>query len=323
MIELRTASGHPVSHILFSPDGATVAVAQPHYGVTLLDRTTGQARAVCALPCRALFTGLTFCGESRYLAAASAKGVEVFDTATGAAVATYFRPLCKQLRLADYNGEVIGSEWRVVRGLWRQHADGMFESNPVADEQKFTNVRALSPDGRLALVIAPMGRAALTDLTAGRTIAAVEYAEGTPFHQWPGKATFQILGRRFAINDGDTLAVYDASELEDERDDQYADAPPAVAPMPHGVLAPTFVLKPDRPADAGSWFPPFALAADGRGLLVKRPRNRVQLWDAPAGALVNEWSWRLEWVTCVAACADGQTAAAGGRFGRALLWDLD
>ena len=84
-----------------------------------------------------------------------------------------------------------------------------------------------------------------------------------------------------------------------------------------------FVLRPERASEAGNWLPPFALLADGRGLLVKRPGNRVQLWDAPTGTLVNEWSWRLEWVTCVGVSADGLTAVAGGRFGRVLLWDLE
>jgi WD40 repeat protein len=49
----------------------------------------------------------------------------------------------------------------------------------------------------------------------------------------------------------------------------------------------------------------------------------VQLWDAPTGTLVNEWSWRFEWVTAVALSADGLTAVAGGRFGRVILWDLE
>jgi len=120
--------------------------------------------------------------------------------------------------------------------------------------------------------------------------------------------------------------VYDTRDLEDDgadATDPPGDARPARAPRPHVRLEPVFVLRPERAAEAGEWLPPFALLADGRGLLVKRPRNRVQLWDAPTGTLVNEWSWRLEWVTCVAVCADGLTAVAGGRFGRVLLWDLE
>ena len=83
MIPLQTASPHPVTHIRFSPDGGVIAVAQPHHGGTLLERATGREIAVCAMPRRGGLAGLTFCDGGRYVAAASAKGLEVFDAESG------------------------------------------------------------------------------------------------------------------------------------------------------------------------------------------------------------------------------------------------
>lgn len=338
MIPLQTAAGHPVTHVVFSANGSMVAVAQPHYGVTLLERATGRITAVCALPRRDVLTGLTFCGDGRYLAAGSAKGVEVFDATTGAPLATSFRPRVKALLLADDGTATVGAG---AKGVWVE-----WRPDPVADpnfgyreygRSAARAVSALSPDGRLAIFGGRQAGASnvLFDLHAGRFVAALKHVVADALGLKPGAAKFCPLGRRFAISDGNTLDVYDTSALADDGADQYADTPPvsrtdgakqenavAVAPMPHVVLAPVFTLKSDKPG-AEPWHPPFALLPDGRGLLVKRPRNRVQLWDAPTGTLVNEWSWQFEWVTCVAVSADALTAVVGGRFGRVLLWDLD
>lgn len=338
MIPLQTAAGHPVTHVVFNANGSMVAVAQPHYGVTLLERATGRITAVCAMPRRDVLTGLTFCGDGRYLAAGSAKGVEVFDATTGAPLAHSFRPLVKALLLADTGTATIG----VAKGA-RVEWEPDPVTNPSFRHQEYSRsaprvVDALSPDGRLALFGG--GRLAwpdqvLFDFGARRFVATLKPVEADALALKPDAAKFCPLSRRLAINDGNTLDVYDTSALDDEGADQYADALPverdsgmkperavAVAPMPHVVLAPVFTLKSDKPG-AEPWHPPFALLPDGRGLLVKRPRNRIQLWDAPTGTLVNEWSWQFEWVTCVAASADGLTAVVGGRFGRVLLWDLD
>ncbi len=337
MIPLQTASRHPVTHILFSPDESTVAVAQPHYGVTLLDRATGRTRAVCAMPRRAALTGLAFCAGGTHLAAAHPKGIEVFDAATGAAVASNF-DYPQRCQLARAGGTVVGAaSWYgrravLVRELLRV-TGGTISPFPT---------KALVYRDDLALVVcAPdashvlctkRNRLVLLNVAADRS--AAEFERPGPEPDARLVASFCPLGRRFAINDGRTLDVYEieASVDEEDEDDQQADIPlvqrangaaVAVAPMPHALLAPTFTLSPAKRRPGCAWQPPFALAADGRGLLVKRPGNRIQLWDGPTGTLVSEWSWRLEWVTCVAVSTDGLTAVAGGRFGRVLLWDLE
>src|SRR6266545_1012677 len=105
MIPLQLGSPHPVSHIIFSPDGSAVAVAQPHTGVTILERASGRTLAVCAMPRRAYLTGLTFCGNGRFVATAHAKGLEVFAATTGAPVFKNFHyPQPRQLAV---RGNVI------------------------------------------------------------------------------------------------------------------------------------------------------------------------------------------------------------------------
>jgi hypothetical protein len=332
MIPLQTASGHPITHILFSPDGSTVAVAQPHHGVTLLERGTGHARAVCAMPRRAAFTGLTFCGAGRYLAASTAKGLEVFDTDTGAPVAACFSAPCKEVKLAERDGSVVGVG-RGIAPVWRSAAADRTGFAWLPLKKAVAGAEVPAPDGHLAVGVAgprSARRTVLLDLVTGRPVAELDRPERSAKDPEP-VVRFCPLGLRFAINDGRTIDVSDAGAFAASDDEQPADAPlvqrasgtrSAVALRPHARLAPVFSLNPDRPGDA-SYYPPFALAPDGRGLLVKRPRNRIQLWDAPTGTLVNEWSWQFEWVTCVAVSPDGLTAVAGGRFGRVLLWDLE
>lgn len=328
MIPLQTASPHPVAHIVFSPSGSAVAVAQPHYGVTILNRATGGVLAVCAKPRRAELTGLTFCGDGKYLATASAKGLEVFDANTGALAAANFRRDFKSLQLAERDGNVFGLGLCATGLVWRPDVPNIaaFRSDCRPGHKSI----ALSPDARFALEPFAAGcRVKLYNVDTMRASGQIERHDDADSREVV-VAKFCPQSRRFAFNDGRTISVYDApARAEDEPPSEAAsESHPvgttvAVAPMPHTLLSPVFTLAPESAPEAGSWYPPFALLGDGRGLLVKRPRNRIQWWDAPTGTVVNEWSWQFEWVTCVAASADGLTAVAGGRFGRVLLWDLE
>src|SRR5262249_58511941 len=111
-------------------------------------------------------------------------------------------------------------------------------------------------------------------------------------------------GEGFAVCDGNDIRVYDAP-APDPDDATGAETPTEpslveragtpVAPKPREVLSPIYRLGPaEGTQPAGRWRPPFALTPDGRGLLVRRPRNRVQLWDVATGSHAGEWSWRVE-----------------------------
>ena len=325
MIPLQTASPHPVTHIVFSPDGGAVAVAQPHHGVTLIDRATGRTLAVCAMPRRGALTGLTFCGNGKFLAAAHPKGLEVFDATSGAPVMRNFH-WPQKFQLADRGDAVFGLGSRAFTSLRAVlNVNGSTVSpvtgNAIVYRGSLAPV-ACAPDGSHVLS-ADRNRLVLLNVASDRTVAEIELPVNEP--TVIPLAQFCPLGRRFAVNHGFGIDVYDPTGLSDDGDDPPGadDAPVEVAPMPHTLLAPVFTLRSDKPGVENEWHPPFALLADGRGLLVKRVRNRVQLWDAPTGTLVSEWSWRFEGLTCVAVSADGLTAVAGGRFGRVLLWDLE
>jgi WD40 repeat protein len=329
MIPLQTAAPHPVSHIVFSPDGSTVAVAQPHHGVTLIERATGRTVTECAMRRRSVLSDLAFFGEN-YLVAAHAKGVEVFDTRSGSAVLrNHHYP--RRYLLATRGDAVLGATQRggytSINPILRPAGAGIAEvhERTLCFRNSLQTV-AFAPDGSHALA-AESNRYTVLDVVSDRTLAEFEV---TVSGSTPPKrvAAFCPSGRRFGMSDGRSLDLFDLADASSDCDQhtesslvQRANAV-AVAPMPHTVLSPMFRLLPDKPTEQ-SWYPPFALAADGRGFLVKHPRNRVQLWDVPTGTLVNEWSWRFEWVTCVALSADGLTAVAGGRFGRVLLWDLE
>ena len=326
MIPLQTASPHPVTHIVFSPDGSAVAVAQPHHGVTLIERATGRTLAVCAMPRRGALTGLTFSGNGKFLAAASPKGLEVFEAATGAPVFQNFHGPQK-FHLAVRGDVVLGCPPRSYTALRpmvkaTDTITGPDSTKAILYRGALTFVTC-APDGSHVLS-AGRNRLVLLNVASDRTVAEIDRT-ATDDPRNKVVAQFCPLGRRFAVSHGSGIDVYDPTGLGDDGADPPGadDAPVEVAPMPHTLLAPVFTLRSDRPGGENEWHPPFALLADGRGLLVKRVRNRVQLWDAPTGTLVSEWSWRFEGVTCVAVSADGLTAVAGGRFGRVLLWDLE
>ena len=321
MIPLQTASPHPVTHLRFSPDGALLAVAQPHHGVTVLERATGRTVATCAMPRRGTLSGLTFAGGGKYVAAASAKGLEIFEAESGRAVVQSYGVYFKGIKLAERDGAVIGFGINHSGPMWRPDKPDEFDYtyDPLANVLRPTFTP--SPDGRFA--IEPTWRAVKLHDNRARRYIAVAYRPHAD-HDEPLLSAFCPLSRRFALSDGSSLDVFDFTppEIPDEPEGE-SESELAVAPAPHVKLEPLFSLAPDRAAEPPGWYPPFALTADGRGLLVKRPRNRIQLWDAPTATLLHEWSWRFEWVTCVAASADNTTAVAGGRHGRVLLWDLE
>lgn len=321
MIPLQTASPHPVTHLRFSPDGALLAVAQPHHGVTVLERATGRTVATCAMPRRGVLTGLIFCDGGMHIAAASAKGLEVFDARNGEPVLWKYGMSYKGMRLAERDGEAIGFGPSTAGPVWSSEKPtglaSAFDPLMHVYRPSFTP----SPNGRFALE--PTWRAIRLHDNRARRYIAVVYRPNAD-HDEPFLSAFCPLSRRFAVSDGRTLDVFDISppEIQEEPESE-SESELAIAPPPHVHLDPTFSLAPDRTGEAPGWYPPFALCADGRGLLVKRPRNRIQLWDAPTATLLHEWSWRFEWVTCVAVSTDNTTAVAGGRHGRVLLWDLE
>ncbi|HUR55883.1 MAG TPA: hypothetical protein VMZ71_17230, partial [Gemmataceae bacterium] len=128
MNALRSASGHPVSHIAYSPDGATFAAAQPHSGVTLHDRVTGKAIRTAGSNRIGSYRGLVYLDDGTRLVASTPKGLEVFDVANGMAAAMHHR-----------NGKdaILGTDGHHLFAAWATWVERIeFEAgSPVADEQ--------------------------------------------------------------------------------------------------------------------------------------------------------------------------------------------
>jgi WD40 repeat protein len=326
MHALRIATGQPVTHLTFSPDGSLFATAQPHTGVTVYDRATGEPVRTVGTNRATTYTSVVFLDGGARVAASSSRGLEVFDAATGAAVGDpvplshmrHYRLVASGVRLLTaLNGtvtEILLPPRASVPG-WRT----------VWDKDA---VHSLSPDGRLAFVVRARAKPVLIDLRTDERLAVLDH----PLRRGPYRnmlpASFAVVefaaeSNRFAVCDGQTIEVFDPAT----EDSGCTDA--GSIPRPRAVLEPVFRLE--RPEDwpprglppLVPWRPPFTLTPDGRGLLMRGPKLRVQLWDVDTGSLRCEWNWRLEAVACLAVAPDGLTAMAGGRFGRIVTWDLE
>lgn len=337
MFTLTTASPHPVSHVLFHPDGATFAVAQPNSDVTLVDRASGRVAATISVPRVAGFSSVLFVEGGARLVAASARGVTVCDTATGEILVQRGKDTLAGAVLAERAGGLIAATPSGLRDLRIITAAADYQPFTVLQEntrplQSRASLVAVSPGGRWAVGVYGRVKPSLIDITTGRVALALDHpyrTEGSR-SRLPG-VTFAPTGDRFAVRDGINLTVFDTPREESEPDDDDEPDPSlpqraatATAPKPRAIVEPVFTLnRPSGVTATDPWRPEVAFTPDGRGLLVRRPRNRVQLWDVGTGTQLGEWSWRLDSVTCLAVAPDGLTAVAGARHGRVVVWDME
>lgn len=346
MLDVKTASTHPVTHVVFHPNDGSFAVAQPHSGVTLCERSSGQALRTVPVARVGEFASVCLFAGGAKLAVSSHKGVSAFDLATGALLGHGRAGLLGNALLAERGDALLAVSLHGISTITLPEAGfHRLGTLPVPLSAR-AGLVALSPCGRWGFGVYSRANPALVELATGRAVAAIAHPFRNTGSAFPG-VCFAANGSRFAVCDGIEVSVYHTPEpeAEAEADDEEGDAPDATvptAPKPRPRLQPVFRLPPpddyhpapprpsrqprfadERNRPAGAWRPPMAFTPDGRALLVRRPRNRVQLWDVATGTLAGEWSWRLEWVTCLAVAFDGLTAVAGGRFGRAVMWDLE
>ncbi len=333
MFAITTGSSHPISHVLFHPNGSTFAVAQPNYGVTILDRLGGTVLGTLLIPRVADYSSILFVAGGARLVVGSARGITVCDVATGAVIVQRGKDTLAGAILAEREQHLIAATPLGLRNLQvSSDATGSVLSESPRPLQSRATVIALSQCGRWGIRVYGRVRPSLLDIGTGRVAMAIDHSYRGESAQLPTRptVTFAPNGERFAVCDGNDVVVFDTpSNLPDDDDDepdpslvQRAGAP--TAPKPRAILSSVFRLDKPQGVDARTrWRPQVAFTPDARGLLVRRPRNRVQLWDVTTGTHAGEWSWRLDSVTCLAIAPDGLTAAAGARFGRVVVWDLE
>jgi WD40 repeat protein len=330
VIALETGSTHPVTHAAFHPHAPLLAVAQPHHGATLFDRAAMRPTASLAVPRCGEVTAVAFCYGGAQVAVSSGRGTHLFDTRTGRPAEHYLGVSHAGAFLAERGGRVLAAGLTGVRELVPPHAwDGISPaSKPLFWDVAITRVHALSPDGRwLVARVSRSGPPCLIDAAAGELRATIHHP-AEEHDRVRLTAAFAANGSRFAVCDGTDVSVYDSPDPESEAAAptplvQRENAKPA-APKPRAVLRPVFRLpRPEGVRPDEYWAPPVAFTPDGRALLIRRPRNRVQLWDVDSGGHTGEWSWRYDGLQSLAVAPDGLTAVAGARFGRFVVWDLE
>lgn len=336
MLTLTTASPHPVTHVLFHPNGSTFAVAQPNFGVTLFDRGSGTVVGTIPVPRVAEYSSILFVEGGARLVVASARGITLCETATGTVLVQRGKDTLAGAALAERAGGLIAassrglSDLRIVTGAIDHQPFTVLEEKTRPLQSRAALV-AVSPGGCWAVGVYTRVKPSLIDISTGRVALALDhpYRGDAPFSRVP-EVTFTPNGDRFAIRDGINVSVFDTPRADLEPDDDEPDpslvqrVATATAPKPRAIVEPVFSLnRPAGVAAADRWLPQLAFTPDGRAVLVRRPRNRVQLWDVATGTHAGEWSWRLDSLTCLAVAPDGLTAVAGARRGRVVMWDLD
>jgi WD40 repeat protein len=333
MYVINTGSTHPITHVIFHPNGSTFAVAQPNYGVTLLDRMSGHVVRTIPVPRVSDYSSILFVANGARLVVSSARGITICDTATGKTLLQRGKDILAGAVLAERDSVLIAATPTGLRELQiQEHPAGSLLCESFRALQSKATVIALSPCGRWGFGVYGRVKPSLLDIGTGRVVMAVDhpYRADLALASERPTVTFATNGKRFAVCDGNDVRVYDSpSSVPDDDDEpdpslvQRADTIPT-APKPRALLESNFRLMPTGSVPSKKrWRPQVAFTPDARGLLIRRPRNRVQLLDVVTSAHIGEWSWRIDGVTYLGVAPDGLTAVAGARFGHVIVWDLE
>jgi hypothetical protein len=283
--------GHPVTSLGFAPDGRSLfSCAAWHQGdVRLWDLATGSSKVVSE---GGYLTRAALAPDGCLVAWGLTTGISLYDTATG-----------ERRKLGSgWGGDVAfspdgrllasttGAVWDLAAGevlaAWRQPARG-------------GGARlAFAPDGRtlaFAQWTGDPGRRLRPAIRLADTATAAERITLTGHGEVARDLAFSPDGRRLAAASGQFLLVWDVAGGE--------------VVWRHKV---------DR-----RHFQALAFTPDGRFLAATRNDRTVRFWDTGTWSQSAAYDWEIGPLVSVAIDPGGMRAAAGGKRGVIVVWDLD
>jgi WD40 repeat protein/tetratricopeptide (TPR) repeat protein len=341
----------------FSPDGRRVfLLGRDGKGVRIWDRKSGQVVGPNPVSEPSLLAG--FSPDGRLVFTSGGSQVQLWDAATGAAVASLprsekggvgaaFAPDGR--RVLTYGADGVARIWDVVvgrdSGVTMRHAGAVLGGS-------------FSPDGRLVLTTGGSNMARLWDATTGRTIGspirtggdAVLESSFSPDGRLVATAAADGQAVIFEIGQGDLAPIVDEPARAEP-----AAAGAAVNRVATGLGSPT--LSPDGSrillTDLGlarlletatgqpigrpwiqrfAWVAALAFSPDGRRAAVASHDvghgsggstwSACQVWDVATGRPVSPLLPHTNWVAALSFSPDGKTLAAGDYNGIVCLWDV-
>jgi len=320
---MQILQGHKdiVLDLAFSPDGAMLASASKDGTVRLWHFPTGTPGAVLQ-GLQAASLCLAFSPDGRWLAltgfhfglvpAAAAWVWDLTDPhrrielpVSGNSpnvyqwpIALAFTPECSQLVLTGYrrsgwNGQSFTEELALLR---RWQVRGWAEL-PAADFELQAASGGIFARWALDLRLALLATPAL--LQPDRSVVIWDLQTTTERFRVAGYAeamNFSPDGRRFAVGGNSALAVYDIAEQK------------PIASWKH----------PGRRKVQSLAFSP-----DGRTLATVSNDTAARFWQADTGREKTAYGWDIGPLKAVAFAPDGLRAAASGKKGTIVVWDVD
>lgn len=332
-----------VVSLAFAPAGDTLAsAAEDEPGVHIWDLAAGAVQRELAL-FRETATCLAFSPNGKVLAAGRPWSVELWDPATGdqQLILDSTRHFSRSLIFAPDGAGLLSAGMR-LGGRWLgapqavmwDLTDGRMTAEFVGPASETPNLIWALDSTKVAWVRPGLGEKAdpivtITDVPTGRP--RVLFDSPGPFQQ----PVLSPDGRTLAGAVRGDIVLWSLADLP----------APVTTPQPAGwrrwlTRSPKSVVPPLAPRltlSAGAErIDAVAFTPDGRRLLAGSAAGKVRLWDVPdlspangAAAAPHEpvpravFEWGIGPVTALAVAADGLTAAAGGRTGRVVVWDVE
>ncbi len=282
---------YPVSSVVFSPDGQTLASGSDDNTIRLWNARTGTHLRTLTKHVGAV-SSVAFFPDGQRLVSASYddRTISLWDVRTGAHLHTLTGHTDWVSSVAfspDGQRLASGSDDRTIR-LWEVNR-GTHLRTLTGHTDWVANV-AFSPDGQRLASVSRDDTVLLWDVETGRHLHTL-----TGHTDWVSSVAFSPDGNTLASRSGDETRL---SDVETGRHLHTLTG--------HTSFVESISFSPD-----GS-----ILASGGRDWTIR-------LWDATTGGHLRTLTGHTSWVNSVSFSPDGNTLASGSDDGTVLLWGLD